>query len=189
MNNLKDFHHYKGSELSRFEKVEKKVMELILESQIADSAREDSKVFEFMHAAGCMQIGRLLAQKRNIDVDIASVAVILHDIAVIQSGSYRNHGPLGGPIAEKILKEIGEFSEEEIQTITQAITHHSEKEIYSKDPYVELVKDADVFDCSLYKGAEGYYRLHKPENIFKEYVNRIKKVREELGLPPNEVFR
>ena len=54
---------------------------------------------------------------------------------------------------------------------------------------MELVKDVDVFDCSLYKGAEGFYRLHKSEQVFNEYVNRIKNVRKELGLPTEEVFR
>lgn len=188
-NQLTDFHHYKGNALNRFEKVEKKVMEMIESSQIPDSEREDSKLFAFMHAAGCMDVARILAQKRNLDVDIASVAAILHDIAVITSGTYKDHAKNGASIAKKILEEIGGFSEEEITTISQAVAHHSEKEIYSDDPYVELVKDADVFECSLYKNAQGFYRLHKPPHIFDEYVKRIKKVREELGLNATDIFR
>jgi len=168
-NQLKDFHHYKGDDLTRFEKVERKVLEIILSIE-SDEAREDSKIFEFMHACGSIQVARILAQKRGLNVDIAATATILHDI-------------------QKILNEVGGFSKDEIETITQAILHHSEKEIYSKDPYTELVKDADVFECSLYKNAESFYRIHKPEHIYKEYVKRIKKVREELGLKPEEVFR
>lgn len=189
MNNLKDFHHYKGNELSRFEKVERKVMELILASKISDIKREDSVIFELMHASGCMQIARILAQKRNLSIEIAEVASMLHDIYVVVEGKYKDHAKLGAPIAEMILREIGGFSEEEIKIVTDAVFHHSEKEIYSDDPYTELVKDVDVFDCSLYKNAEGFYKLHKPEPIFNEYVNRIKKVREELGLKPEEAFR
>lgn len=188
-NNLKDFHHYKGDELSPTEKVERKVIEMIASSNVPDSQREDSVTFEFMHASGCMQIGRLLAQKRRLDVDIASVACMLHDIYVIVNGKYKSHGIEGAPIARKILEEVGGFSGDQINTITQAIGHHSEKEVYSNDPYTELVKDVDVFDCSLYSNAEGFYRLHKPVLIFNEYVNRIKKVRDELGLKPEEVFR
>lgn len=186
---LKDFHHYKGDELSPTEKVERKVIEMIESSKVPDSEREDSIAFEFMHASGCMQLGRLLAQKRNLDIDIASVACMLHDIYVIVNGVYKNHGIEGAPIARQILEEVGGFSGEQINTITQAVAHHSEKEVYSDDPYIELVKDVDVFDCSLYKNAEGFYKLHKPEDIFKEYVARIKKVREELGLPLENVFR
>lgn len=186
---LKDFHHYKGDELSPTEKVERKVIEMIASSKVPDSDREDSIVFEFMHASGCMQIGRLLAQKRGLDIDIASIACMLHDIYVVVNGKYKNHGVEGAPIARQILEEVGGFSGEQVNMITQAIAHHSEKEVYSNDPYTELVKDVDVFDCSLYKNAEGFYRLHKSEDIFKEYVARIKKVREELGVKPEEVFR
>ncbi len=186
---LKDFHHYKGDELTRYEKVERKVIELIFTSDIPDEEREDSKFFEFVHAAGCMDIGRVLAQKRNLNTDVASVACILHDISTIVSGTYKDHAKLGAEIAKRILHEVGGFSQEETDTITQAIAHHSEKEIHSDDPYIELVKDADTFECSLYKNAEGFYRLHKAPDIFEEYVKRVKKVREELGLDPNQVWR
>ncbi len=188
-NKLKDFHHYKGQDLSRSERVERKVVELLLTSNLPDSKRDSSIVFELKHSSGCCQIARILAQRRNMDIEISEVVAVLHDIYVIVEGKYENHGPLGAPIAEKILREVNGFSEKEIETITQAVYHHSEKEIYSDDPYTELAKDADVFDCSLYKNSEGAYRIHKPENIFKEYVNRIKKVREELNLPAEEVFR
>ena len=186
---LKDFHHYKGSDLSKFEKVERRVIELILESKIPDSEREDGIIFELKHAAGCTQIARILAQKRKLNVEIGETASTLHDIYVIMTGTYKNHGPLGAPIAEKILREVSGFTDEEITTVSSAVAHHSEKEIYSNSPYVELVKDVDVLDSSLYKNAEGFYRIHKPPLIFKEYVKRIKKVREELGLSPDEPFR
>ncbi len=185
----KDFHHYKGNELSRSEKVERKVAELLLASQLADSERESSIIWELKHSSGCAQIARILAQKRNLDVEISEVSSILHDIYVIVEGKYKDHAKLGAPIAEDILKEVGGFSDDEIGRITQAVVHHSEKEIYSDDPYIELVKDVDVFDCSLYKGAEGFYRIHKPEEIVKEYINRIRTIRKELGLNPEEVFR
>lgn len=188
-NNLKDFHHYKGNNLTRFEKVEKKVIQLILSTQLPDQKREDSQTFEFLHASGCMQIGKLLAQKRNLDTDIAGTACILHDIFVVINGNYKDHAKEGAKISKSILLEIDDFSDKEIQIITDAVYHHSEKEIYSNKPYIELVKDADVFECSLYKNSEGFYRLHKPADIFNEYVNRIKNVRKELGLAPEEVFR
>lgn len=187
MKQLQDFHHYKGDVLTRFENVERKVIEIILSIK-DDSGREDSKIFEFMHACGSIQIARVLAQKRKLNIDIAATATILHDIQTITSGKHKDHAKLGAVIAEKILKEF-DFPKKEIEIITNAIAHHSEKEIYSKDPYVELVKDADVFECSLYKNAEGFYKIHKPPHIYKEYIKRIKKVRKELGLPASTIFR
>src|SRR3989338_2414547 len=135
---LKDFHHYKGDELSRSEKVERKVAELLLTSSLADSERESSIIWELKHSSGCVQIARILAQKRDLNVEISEVASILHDIYVIVEGKYKDHGKLGAPIARKILEETGGFNEKEIETITQAVVHHSEKEIYSDDPYIEL---------------------------------------------------
>lgn len=189
MNKLVDFHHYKGLDLSPTEKVERKVAEILLTSNLSDSIRESSIIWELKHSSGCCQIARILAQKRNLDIEIAETASVLHDIYVIVEGKYKDHAKLGAPIARKILEEVGGFSIQQIDRITEIISHHSEKEIYSDDSYIELVKDVDVFDCSLYKGSEGFYRIHKPEEVFKEYVNRIKIVRKELGLPPEEIFR
>ncbi|MBI4176772.1 MAG: HD domain-containing protein [Candidatus Aenigmarchaeota archaeon] len=186
---LKDFHHYKGNDLSRSEKVERKVVQLLLENKIPDEVRESSIVWELKHSSGCIQCGRILAQKRNLDVELVEIICVLHDIYVIVEGKYKDHAKLGSPIAEKLLREVGGFTGQEIKTIVQAVAHHSEKDVYSDDPYVEIAKDADVLDCSLYKGAEGFYRLHKPEQVFKQYASRIEKIREELGLDTENVWR
>lgn len=185
----KPHHHYKGNNLSKSEKIERKVIELILSSKIPDNQRESSVVWELKHSSGCVQIARILAEKRKLNVELVEISAVLHDIYVIVFGTYKNHAKLGAPIAEKLLIDIGGFTAEEINTISSAIAHHSEKDIYSDDPYIELVKDADVFDCSLYKGAEGDYRINKPERVFVEYVKRIRKVRIELGLSDETVWR
>lgn len=183
-----DFHYYKGQDLSKFEKVERRVIELLLTSDVPDSEREDSLLFEIKHAAGCTQIARILAQKRGLDVEIADVAATLHDISVVVSGIYKDHAQRGGPIAEEILREVGGFTLAEIQTITSAVMHHSEKDVYSTDPYIELVKDVDVLDCSLYKGGKAFYSSKSPQ-IFKDYEKRLKNIRKELGLNPEKTFR
>jgi len=186
---LRDYHHFKGNDLTRSEKIQRLVTKMILESKLPDEKRENSIVWELKHHAGCVQIGRILAQKRNLDAELSEVICVLHDIYAIVSGKYKDHAKLGAELVRKILSETKEFTQEEIDTITEAIAHHSEKEIYTDNSYVELVKDADVFECSLYQGAEGFYKLHKSVSVFKEYVNRIKKVREELGLPTYDIFR
>ena len=121
---LKDFHHYKGNDLTCFEKVERRVIELIYMSKVPDEEREESKFFEFMHACGCVAVAKILAQKRGLNIDLAAVIVSLHDIYVIINGKYKDHGKLGSQIAEQILKEIGGFSEEEIEIIRNAVCHH-----------------------------------------------------------------
>ncbi len=135
-NNLKDFHHYKGNELSPSEKVERKVVELLLNSKLPDSERDSSITWELKHSSGCCQIARILAQKRDLDVEIAEIASLLHDIYVVVEGKYKDHAKLGAPIAREILEEVGGFNGDQINSITQAVTHHSEKEIYSDDPRI-----------------------------------------------------
>lgn len=186
---IKDFHHFKRNELTRSEKLQRKVAQLLLESKIPDDKRESSIIWELKHSSGCCQVGRILAQKRNLNIELTEISCILHDIYVIVEGKYEEHAKRGSLIARKMLEESGDFTDEEIETITEAIAHHSEKQIYTNKPFVELVKDADVFDCSLYENAKGFYMLHKPKEIYEEYVKRIKNVRKELGLKEDEVFR
>ncbi len=186
---VKDFHHFKGNELSRSEKIQRKVVELLLKSKISDKKRESSVTWELKHSSGCCQIGRILAQKRNLNVEIAEIACVLHDIYVIVEGKYEKHAERSAEIARKILVKSGDFNSEEIELITEAIIHHSEKHIYTDEPYVELVKDVDVLDCSLYENAKGFYILHKPPEIYEEYVKRIKNVRKEFGLNSKDFFR
>lgn len=183
------YHHYKGENLTPTEKVERKVVELLLESKITDEKRDGSIVFELKHSSECIQVARILAQKRDLNVDLAEASAALHDIYVIVHGTYKDHAKLGKPIAKKILEEIGGFTKEEIKIITEAVAHHSEKDIHTKDPYIELIKDADVFACSFYKKAEEEYRHIKSAKLFDEYASRVKKVRRELGLPEKPVFR
>lgn len=189
MAEYQDFHHYKGTNLSRSEKIERVVAELLINSPISDDQRESSMIWEFKHSSGCVQIAKILAQARDLDAEIAEVASILHDIYVITDCKYSDHAHKGAPIARRLLEENGEFNPDEIDLIVSAVESHSDKQVYSDKPYDELVKDVDVFDCSLYKNAEGYYRLHKPPEIVAHYEARIKKVRKELNLPEEPLFR
>lgn len=186
---MKDFHHYKGDNLTPAEKVERRLVELVLESPVSDSERESSKIWEIKHSAGCCQIARILAYKRGLDLTISETAALLHDMSVAVNGSYDNHAEMSSKLAGQLLIETGGFTDEQIAQIVTAIAQHSQKEIYSDDPYVELVKDADVLDCSLYRSAEDYYRIHKSPELVAQYIKRSVAVRKELGFPTEEAFR
>lgn len=180
----KSYHHFKGNKLTRSEFIQRKVVQLILNSKLTDKERESSKVFELKHSSGCTQVGRILAEKRRLNKEYAELICILHDIYVIVKGKYKNHANLGAPIAERILKATKKFKPKEIKLISEAVFNHSDKHIYSKNPYVELAKDADTLDCFLYDNVEGYYTGNKPPKVAKEYFKRIIKIRKELGMRP-----
>ncbi len=180
----KGYHHFKGNKLNRSEFIQRKVVQLILNGKLTDKERESSKVFELKHSSGCTQVGRILAEKRRLNKEYAELICVLHDIYVIVKGRYKNHAHLGAPIAARILRSTNKFRLSEIKLITEAIFNHSDKHIYSKNPYVELAKDADTLDCFLYDNVEGYYTGNKPPKVAKEYFKRIIKLRKELGLRP-----
>jgi uncharacterized protein len=186
---IKDATHFKGNNLSRSENVQRLVTQLILDSKISDEERENSKIWELKHHAGTVQIGRILAIKRGLNIELAELICALHDIYPIVTGKYKDHAKLGGEMAKKILHDSHDFTDVEMKTICQAIAAHSSKDTVDDDPYMELAKDADAFECSLYEGAEGFYSLHKPERVFLKYAERIKNVRAELGLPVTDIFR
>lgn len=175
--------HFKGNELSRSELIERFVVETIMKSKRSNDDRSWSKVFEIKHSSSVIQLGRILAQKRGLNEELVVVICALHDIYVDDSGRVTDHADMGAKIADKILKKTKKFTDKEVTLIVRAIREHSNKHKISKDPYVELIKDVDVFDCGLYKGVHDAYVYEKSAKICKSYFERIKKVREELGLP------
>ena len=183
------YHHFKGDNLSRSEFVQRKVVEMILNSNLTDEERESSKIWELKHSSGCVQVGRILAERRGLNKELAELICVLHDIYVIVTGKYSDHAHLGSPISEQILKETNKFTPEEIKIITEAVFHHSDKHIYSENPYVELAKDADTLDCFLYDNVEGYYLENKPIHVAKEYFKRIIRIRKELGMRPLKKYQ
>ena len=180
------YSHFQGDDISRVEKVERIVVETINNSKMPDKDRSWGKVFEVKHSSSCIQLGRLLAQKRGLDQELCAVICALHDVYVFETGRVTDHARKGVPIAQKILNKIGGFGDGEIKTILKGVKNHSDKHLVSKDPYVEFMKDVDALDCSLYEGVHDAYLYEKSEKIVKTYFARIKKVREELGLPYEE---
>ena len=177
------YHHLKGATLSRSESIEKFVLDSIIESDLSNEQRESSSHWEIMHSSTCKAFMHVLAEKRGLDVELARVAGALHDFYVIKTGKYKDHARLGADLVAEILNNTQQFSDQEITAIVDMVGNHSDKHIYSDNQYNELIKDADVFDCSLYEGTESYYLAKKPFPVCREYFERIKSVRAELGLP------
>jgi hypothetical protein len=82
-------------------------------------------------------------------LEIASACGMLHDIYPVLFGDYDNHGIKGAEQAEKILRAIGLYDNEEIQIITNAVSRHCDKSVI-QEPYDEVLKDGDVMSHCLY---------------------------------------
>lgn len=188
MRQLAEFHHYNeaapDSELTRVERLERRVIATLLEpGSLPDSERESSVAFELKHSSGTLQFARALARRRSLNPDSAAAGALLHDIYVIEEGKYKDHAALGAPIARDYMEQVGGFSEEEIADAETLVKSHSDKHIWSDNPYSEFGKDVDVLDCFLYPGAFDYYLLFKPTAVFFHYLKRGKRMWSDLGLP------
>ncbi|MCL2406583.1 MAG: HD domain-containing protein [Defluviitaleaceae bacterium] len=102
----------------------------------------------FHHLYGVSKFCALLAIKRGVDAELAAAAGLLHDIYQITHKSAENHAEFGAPVAEKMLRAVGGYTDEEIAIITTAIARHSNKNVVH-EPLDEVLKDADVLDHNL----------------------------------------
>ena len=192
MQPLQRHHHFRKDLIpptDRLAKLEAQVVSMLLETQVGDDKRDSSVAFELKHQAGVIQCGRILAAKRNLDVDLAAAGALLHDIYVIVTGSYEDHAHRGGPIAGDILDQVGPYSPAEKDIIDRIVTNHSDKHITSDDIYAEFGKDADVLDCFQYPDALDEYLMVKPLSKVKSYFERAENIWTDLGIPVPPAFK
>jgi hypothetical protein len=191
MEPLRQYHHFKKDLLpaaDRVAKVERYVADLLLKSKLPDSKRESSVCWELKHQASTLQFAKVLALKRGLPPDICAVGLALHDVSSIINGTYKNHAHQSAVIAMQFLSKLDIFSSQELDEIRRIIYNHSDKHVWTDDPFQEIGKDVDVLDCFLYEGAFDFYLGNKPLPIFIGYLKRAQKVWKELDLPPDPRF-
>ena len=95
------------------------------------------------HLYGVSLAATMLAKKRGLDPELASMSAMLHDLHAYKSGSYDDHAHKGAELAREILGTLKLTTMEETETICSAIFHHDDKQVVD-GPMDELLKDADV---------------------------------------------
>ena len=112
----------------------------------------------YVHSYGVAQNCAMLALKRGLNPELATVIGLLHDIYSYKTGVINSlHGPNGAEMVRVAFKNelSGIFTDEEQLIIKSAIFHHSDK-AHIHDAYDELLKDSDLLqhwlnDISSYK--------------------------------------
>lgn len=95
------------------------------------------------HSLCVSKMAMLLAHQRHLDPELAGIIGLYHDIHTYLTGDSQNHATKSAQKAAEIFQQAHLFTTEEIQLMTCAIRHHSDKE-HIHDAYDELLKDADV---------------------------------------------
>jgi len=152
---------------TRLKKVRAAVDKLIRE------LHPENERFFYSHLHGVSHYCTLLALRRGLNVELASISGMIHDIYPLYTGIFEDHAVRGAVYAEDLLKSIKAFNDDEISLIVNSVSRHSNKSIVQED-YDELLKDADVM----------YHCLYDPdEPIKKKEIERYKNILVELGCP------
>jgi uncharacterized protein len=127
----------------------------------------------YIHLYGVAQNCTLLAIKRGLDIELCTIIGMLHDIYTYKIGYVKEHAMLGAIEAENLLRDLEIFTDEEIEIVKTAVSHHSDKkEIH--DAYSELLKDSDLLQNSLYNTSFEIKHRKRLKQVFKSLGIKIK---------------
>jgi uncharacterized protein len=121
----------------------------------------------YLHLYGVAQACALIALKRGEDVELATMAGMLHDLHTYKSGNHENHAVLGALLAKEVLIEYV-FK----RRLVSAIHNHSSKG-GKFSPFDEVLIDADVMQHALYNYAVP---------VKEHFMERFEKIADEFQL-------
>ncbi len=114
-----------------------------IDSELNKMTNEDKRTGAIAHLYGVSLAATMIAKKRGLDPEIASMAAMLHDLHAYKTGSYDDHAHKGADLAREILNALHLTDEAETDIICSAIYHHDDKLVVD-GPMDEVLKDADV---------------------------------------------
>jgi uncharacterized protein len=91
MGRLKDLRKYVDSELNKLEDT-------------------DMRNRAIVHLYGVSLAATMIAKKRGLDTELASMSAMLHDLYAYKIGSYDDHAHKGADLARQILSELELFA-------------------------------------------------------------------------------
>jgi len=114
-----------------------------VDSEINKIEDPDRRTSAIAHLYGVSLAATMIAKKRGMDSELASIAAMLHDLYAYKTGSYDDHAHKGADLAREILEKLQLTDASETDAICSAIYHHDDKLIVD-GPFDEVLKDADV---------------------------------------------
>lgn len=124
--------------MSRLKKLRKYV-----DNELNAMEDADKRNSAFVHLYGVSLAATMIAKKRGLDPETASMAAMLHDLYAYKTGSYDDHAHKGAELAGEILSEMKLTDDAETEMICSAVYHHDDK-LVTDSAMDEVLKDADV---------------------------------------------
>ena len=116
-----------------------------IDDQLSKMQDKDEQRSAIVHLYGVSLAATMIAKRRGLDPELASMAGMLHDLYAYMNSSYDDHAHRGADLARDILSKLKLTDEKETELICCAIYHHDDK-LVTDSPMDELLKDADVID-------------------------------------------
>ena len=128
----------------------------------------------YLHLYGVSQACALIALRRNENVELATMAGMLHDLHTYKQGNHDNHAEKGAILAREILNELNLTNPIETDMICSAIHNHSSKGS-THSAFDEVLIDADVMQHILYNFSLPIMEHEKDrfEKLIKEFLLHI----------------
>ncbi len=153
--------------MNRIEKVRQYVDSVLLNMSDAQERR-----CGYLHLYGVSQACAMIAIKRNENLELATIAGMLHDIYSYSTMDTKDHAHKGSVMSKEILKSMNIFTGDEINAICNAIYNHSSKGT-KHSSFDEVLIDADVLQHCLYNPL---FEVDEHEKV------RFEKLKYEFGL-------
>ncbi|MEG1772761.1 MAG: HD domain-containing protein [Clostridia bacterium] len=170
--------------MSRIENVQSYINSIF--DKISD---DDEKRVAYIHTYGVAQECALLAAKRGLNSELATVIGLLHDVYSYKTGVRPLHSHNGAEMIRVAFKYdlTGLFLEDEQTIIKSAIYHHTDKE-HTHDNYDELLKDCDVLQHYIYDAAYGNFNGLRLERVALEIGIDVPKTSQSNGKKVKRFF-
>jgi uncharacterized protein len=159
-----------------------RLVSMLLEEMkdLEDEGRDLPIRWNVMHMFSSSQLAKVLAMRRGMDVELASLAAALHDISVIATKKTERHAQVAEEYVRAAISrynngpwtKLPRITKEEEDMLVNVIVQHSDKDVATDDPLAELLKDVDSLDRYLHG-----------VNTEGAYLERCKRVLGELSIP------
>ena len=122
------------------------------------------------HMNSVSQFCALIALKRGENVELATMAGLLHDFYTFKTLDAENHAEKGAVLAREVLNELKVTTDDEVNLICSAIHNHSFKGS-THSTFDEVLIDADVLQHCLYNFTMPIAEWEKSrfKNLTKEF--------------------
>ena len=129
----------------------------------------EDKRAAYIHSYGVSQCCALMAVKRGLDIELATVIGLLHDVYSYRTGFTALHSHNGAEMIRVAFKYslTDLFTENEQTIIKSAIYHHSDKG-HVHDEYDELLKDSDILQRLSFDTTFGWVNGQRLRSAIKE---------------------